>query len=90
MVTRHLCDTCRSECSQTCELQVDTDRSEVLHLLKLTMNFELMRQKQLMTHDAFGKGKDCAISPLGLSSVYPKVICNVLLCWVSSEMLYCN
>lgn len=38
MVTRHLCDTCRSDCSQTHELQVDTDRSEV------TMNFELMRQ----------------------------------------------
>lgn len=83
MVTRHLCDTCRSECSQTCELQVDTDRSEVLHLLKLTMNFELMRQKQLMTH-VCTKGKGRAISPillpppLGLSSVYLKVICNVL------------
>lgn len=37
MVTRHLCDTCRSDCSQTHELQVDTEKSEV------TMNFEFMR-----------------------------------------------
>ncbi len=49
MVTRHLCDTGRSEQgSQICELQVDTDGSEELHLLELTMNFELGKKRPML------------------------------------------